>query len=230
MFLASVEWSRGIEDAWSKLATFVPKLIGSFAVLVIGLIVAKVLRRIATRILSAAKVDHLVNRSGFGATLQRNGVGAPSELIVKIIYAGLLLLVVQLAIGALGPNPVSTAILSMISYVPKIAVALIIVFATGIVAEKVGGLVRAMTGTQTYGPFVTKAAIASIWLIGGFAALDQIQIASNVVDTLFRTVVSSLGAIIVIKFGVGGVWAARDRFWPKVYDGLGVKDASVTKP
>jgi Conserved TM helix len=230
MLLASVEWSRGIEDAWSKLATFAPKLIGCLVVFIIGLIVAKVLRRIVTRILSAAKVDSLVNRSGFGATLQRNSIGSPSELIAKVIYIGLVLLVVQLAMGALGPNPVSAALLSMIAFVPKIAVALIIVFVTGIVADKVGDVVRQVTGEQSYGTAVKKVAVAAIWLIGGFAALDQIEVARNVVDTLFKTLVSSLGAIVVIKFGVGGVWAARDRFWPKVYDGFGMKDPQETKP
>ena len=42
----------------------------------------------------------------------------------------------------------------------------------------------------------------------------------DTVDTLFQTVTYSLGAILVIKFGVGGVWAARDRFWPAGYDGI----------
>ena len=78
-----------------------------------------------------------------------------------------------------------------------------------------------MTARQPYSQFVTKASAAGIWLIGGFAALDQVQIARSVVDTLFRTIVASLGAILVIKFGVGGIWAARDRFWPRVYDAIG---------
>jgi hypothetical protein len=34
---------------------------------------------------------------------------------------------------------------------------------------------------------------------------------------------TSLGAIMVIKFGVGGIWAARDRFWPGVYDAVGAR-------
>ena len=67
-------------------------------------------------------------------------------------------------------------------------------------------------------PSGQKAAFVGIWLIGGFAALDQLQVAKDVVDTLFETIVYSLGFIIVIKFGVGGIWAARDRFWPAVYD------------
>ena len=65
-----------------------------------------------------------------------------------------------------------------------------------------------------------------------FAALDTVQVAEDVVDTLFQVIVASLGAILVIKFGVGGVWAARDRFWPAVYNKVAetTGDTSRTAP
>ena len=59
-----------------------------------------------------------------------------------------------------------------------------------------------------------------MWLFFGLAALDQIEIGEDVVDTLTTAVFASLSAILIIKFGVGGIWAARDRFWPNVYDTL----------
>jgi Conserved TM helix len=220
---AAVEFSKGISDAWSKIATFAPKLVGFLAILIIGSIVAKMIRKVLQRVLVAAKVDPLLDKTGFGSTLRKSGIGSATSIIVRIAYLGLMLLVLQLAIGALGPNPVSNALSGMMSYIPKIVVALAIILLTGVIAEKVGEIVRTVTNKQSYGKFVTKAAVAGIWLIGGFAALDQVQIAKNVVDTLFRTVVTSLGAILVIKFGVGGVWAARDRFWPRVYDAMGAE-------
>ena len=97
-------------------------------------------------------------------------------------------------------------------------VALIIVVLTGAVANAVRGFVAPAVSHLDYGNIITQVATIGIWVIGGFAALDQIEIAQDIVDTLFTTVMASLGAILVIKFGVGGVWAARDRFWPGVYD------------
>jgi Conserved TM helix len=227
MSIAAIKWSRGIEDSWSKIATFVPKLIGFLAVLIIGLIIAKIIRKVVARILHAAKVDQLVEKSGFGRSLKSSGIGSASSLITKIVYFGLVLLVLQMAIGALGQTPISAALASMMAFIPKLIVAIAILFITGIVADKVGDIVRNVSGKQNWGKGATKLAVAAIWMIGGFAALDQIQVAKTVVDTLFRTFVSSLGAIMVIKFGIGGVWAARDRFWPRVYDAVGAKDPSV---
>ena len=227
MTIAAIKWSKGIEDSWSKIATFVPKLIGFLAVLIIGLIIAKIIRKVVARLLRAAKVDQFVDRSGFGRSLKSSGIGSASSLLTKIIYFGLVLLVLQMAIGALGDTPISAALASMMAFIPKLIVAIAILFVTGIVADKVGDIVRNVSGKQTWGTGVTKLAVAAIWMIGGFAALDQIQVAKTVVDTLFRTLISSLGAIMVIKFGVGGVWAARDRFWPRVYDAVGAKDNSA---
>lgn len=225
MFLFAINWNGGLEDAWSTLATFVPKFIGFLAVLVIGTLIAKTVRKVLRKVLTAARIDQFVAKSGFGKTLKGAGITSASDLLVKVLYIGLMLLVWQLAIGTLGISAISDALNSMLAFVPKIAVAIVILFVTGIVAEKVHDIVATVTNKQSFGRLATKAAQASIWIIGGFAALDQIEVARNVVDTLFQTLATSLGAILVIKFGVGGVWAARDRFWPGIYDTLGMKKA-----
>ena len=230
MFIASVEWSQGITDSWSKIASFIPKLVSFLVILVIGTIIAKAIRKIATRLLRSVKVDGFVDRTGLGKTLRQSGVGPASGLLVKVLYVGLMLLVLQLAIGALGKSPITDALNSMLAYVPMIIVAMIIMLLTGIVADKVGDLAKSFGATRPSGKLMTQVAVGTIWVVGGFAALDQIQIARDVVDTLFRTIVTSLGAILVIKFGVGGVWAARDRFWPRVYDAVGAPDRSTSAP
>jgi hypothetical protein len=222
--LAKVEWSQGITDSWSKVASFAPKLLGALVVWIVGTIVAKIIRKALTRLLATAKVDQHLSRTSLSKTLASSG--GPSNVIVRVAYIGLMLLVAQLAIGAFGKSPVADALNSMMAYIPKIIVALLILFVTNFVVDKVVPMIREVTARQPYNAFVTKAAAAGIWLIGGFAALDQIQIARSVVDTLFRTIVASLGAILVIKFGVGGIWAARDRFWPRVYDAIGVAPSS----
>jgi hypothetical protein len=51
----------------------------------------------------------------------------------------------------------------------------------------------------------------------------------HIVDTLFQAIMASLSLILVIKFDVGGIWAARDRFCPAVYDKVaGTNDETST--
>ncbi len=98
---------------------------------------------------------------------------------------------------------------------------------TGAIANAVRDLIAPAVDHLSFGDLLKKVAFVGIWLIGGVAALDQLQVAKDVVDTLFETIVYSLGFIIVIKFGVGGIWSARDRFWPAVYDQVSAQNGDV---
>ena len=223
----AVEWSQGIEDAWSDVAAFVPKLIGALAVLIIGWIIAKMIRKIVVRVLDKVKFDSYVDKAGIGAPLERAGYPNTGVLMAKIIYFALMLLVLQLAAGVFGDNAISDLINDIVAFIPKLLVAIVIVIITGAIANAVRELISPAVEHLSAGSLLKKVAFIGIWLIGGFAALDQLEVASNVVDTLFQTIVYSLGFIIVIKFGVGGVWAARDRFWPAVYDQVSNEAATV---
>ena len=147
------------------------------------------------------------------------------KLLAKLLYFALMLIVLQLTISVFGDSAVNEAFDGLIDFIPRLFVALIIVVITGAVANTVRSLVQPAVSHLDAGPLLSKAAFVAIWVIGGFAAFDQLDFASDTVDTLFQTVSYSLGLILVIKFGVGGIWAARDRFWPAVYDSVAANTA-----
>lgn len=216
--MLAIDWTAGIDDAWNDVATFVPKLAAALAVFIIGWIVAKIIRKVIIRVLNKIKLDTYIDKAGIGAPLERAGYPNSVDLIGKIIYFGLMLLVLQLAVGVFGDSDISNAIDDMVAFIPKLIVAIVIIIITGAVANAVRELIAPAVAHLSAGDLLKKAAFVAIWVIGAFAALDQLQVAKDVVDTLFQTIVYSLGLIIVIKFGVGGIWSARDRFWPAVYN------------
>lgn len=225
--MLAIEWSRGIEDAWSDVAEFVPKLAAALAVFLIGWIVAKIIRKVIVRVLDKVKLDSYVDKAGIGAPLERAGYPNSVDLIGKIIYFALMLLVIQLAVGVFGETAISELINDLVAFIPKLIIAIIIVIITGAVANGVRDIMSPAVAHLSAGDLLKKVAFVAIWMIGAFAALDQLQVAQDVVDTLFETIVYSLGFIIIIKFGVGGIWAARDRFWPAVYDQVASSSAET---
>lgn len=225
--MVAIDWTEGFEEAWNDVATFIPKFAAALAVFIIGWIVAKVIRKAIVKVLNKVDLDKYVDKAGIGAPLERAGYPNSVDLIGKIIYFGLMLLVLQLAVGVFGDSDISDAIDDMVAFIPKLIVAIVIVIITGVIANAVRELIAPAVAHLSSGDLLKKAAVVGIWLIGGFAALDQLQIAKDVVDTLFETIVYSLGFIIVIKFGVGGIWAARDRFWPAVYDQVTSESAAA---
>ncbi len=218
--LADISFSQSFQDMFDDLATFIPKLVAAIAIFLIGWFVARVIKRLIHTGLTKLGVDELVDRSGLGGPLERAGFADSALLLARVIYIGLMLIVLQLAIDVLDITAINDVLDDIIDFIPKIFVAIVIIFLTGAIARFVRELVGGITEGQSWGNLVTNAATGAIWVIGLFAALDQIEVAQDVVDTLFTALVGSLALILVIKFGVGGIWAARDRFWPAFYDKL----------
>lgn len=219
--IGGISFSDSFQQMFDRAAEFLPKLIGALIILIVGWFIARIIRKVVRRFLAKVNFDGLVDRSGLGGPIERAGYPDSGLLIAKIVYFMIMLVVLQLSVDALGIEAIKDLLDSFVAWIPKLIVALIIVLITGAVANFVKDIVGGATATQSWGNFATTAAVVGVWFIGGFAALDQVQVASDVVDTLFQTIMASLGAIIVIKYGIGGIWAARDRFWPSVYDRVG---------
>ena len=216
--IAAIELDDSIQQTLDDVATFVPKLVGAIVIFVIGWFIARAIRRLFHALLTRVGFDSLVDRSGLGAHVERAGYADSGELLAKIVYWGLMLIVLKLTIGVFGDNPVQDALDDIIDYIPNVFVAIVIVVLTGAVANIVGELVGAAVAHLDYDRTITGFVVGLVWFIGGFAALDQLAIAEDVVDTLFQYSAGAFFAILVIKFGIGGIWSARDRFWPAVYD------------
>ena len=210
--------SDSLQQSLDDLGRFLPKLAGAIAIFLIGWFVARVLRKILHKALTRLKVDALVDRSGLGAPIERAGYPDSGLLLARIVYWGLMLIVLQLTFDTLEITEVNDVLDDFVAFVPRLFVALIILFVVGALANWLRELLAGITADTPWGNLVTNAAVAGVWMLGVFAALDQLQIAEHIVRVSFTILMTTIGAIIVIKFGVGGVWAARDRFWPAVYD------------
>ena len=208
----------GITDFFSQLFGFLPNLFGFLAILVIGWFVARFIGRLARRLFKAINLDHYLDRAGIGGPLERAGYADSGRFVAKLLYYTVMLLVLKLAFGALDIDALNEPFDQLIEWIPKALVALILVIVGGIVANVVRELVAGVTGGQAYSGVVTRIAYVAVWLLFIIAALDTAQIAEDLIDTLTTAIFASISAILIIKFGVGGIWAARDRFWPNVYD------------
>lgn len=214
-------------DTFGDIAAFIPKLIAFLLVFLIGMFVARIIRRAVGTLLTKINFDSYIDKAGIGAPLQRAGFADSGKFVAQIIYYLIALLVLKLSLSAFGDNDISDALDGMIAFIPKLIVAIVIIVITGLVANAVGNMIRPALSDLDYGETLGKLATGAIWMIGIFAAIDQIDFAADIVDTLFTAIVGSLSAIIILKFGIGGIWSARDRFWPNVYDRLSGTDAEA---
>jgi small-conductance mechanosensitive channel len=69
--ILAVDFQGGIENAWSSVATFLPKLAAALVILVIGYFVAKIISRILDRVLERMGFDRMIERGGLRQALAR---------------------------------------------------------------------------------------------------------------------------------------------------------------
>jgi hypothetical protein len=168
-------------------------------------------------------VDKALERVGFDTAVERGGVKKAlarskydaSDLVSKVVFYGLFLLVLQMAFGVFRANPVSDLIASVIAYLPKVFVAIVIVVVASAIAAGVKELVGSALGGLSYGRTLATAASVAILVIGGFAALSQLEIAPAIVNGLFYGILAIVVGSAIVAIGGSGIQPLRSR-WENV--------------
>jgi cation transport ATPase len=211
MLLAAIDFEGGFEQAWDSLITFVPKLLGFLLIIGIGYFVAKAIEKVLDTILERVGFDRLVERGGLKTTLSRSRLDA-SSILARIVFYLAFLFVLQLAFSVFGPNAISNLLQGIIAFLPKLFVAVIIVVITAAVATAAKTLIESLLGGLSYGRTLALVASAAIWFIGVAAALNQVEIAPEIVNGVFYAVLALVVGVGIVAIGGGGIQPMRERW------------------
>ncbi|MEV0331785.1 hypothetical protein [Nocardia sp. NPDC050717] len=209
--VVAIDFQQGLTDAWSSVAQFLPKAAAFLVILIVGWIIAKVVAKIVNAVLERVGFDRLVERGQLKQMMSRSKYDA-SDLLAKLAYYAILLIALQLGFGVFGPNPVSDLLNGIVAWLPKAAVAIIIVVIAAAIASAVSDLVSNMLGGMSYGPMLGRIAAVFIWGIGIIAALNQIGVATSVTTPVLIAVLATIGGILVVGVG-GGLVRPMEQRW-----------------
>ncbi|HLI88368.1 MAG TPA: hypothetical protein VKV37_06735 [Ktedonobacteraceae bacterium] len=209
--LGAAIWSS-ISSALNLAFSFVPKLVGFLLVLLIGWIVASLLAKAVTFLLKRIGFERMAERIGLNRLEQRLGMRMDAAtLLGKIVFWFVFLIFLIPAFNSLGLPTVSNILQVIISYIPNVFVAVLVLFLGTLLAAFVADIVR---GALSGGRLGNASIIANIarGAIIGFAALMalyQLQIAPAIIETLFTAVVGALALAFGLAFGLGGRESAQ---------------------
>ncbi len=192
---------RGFSTALANIITFLPLALLFLLILIVGVILAKLISKGVEKVLEKVGFDRAVERGGIRKALAKSKYDA-SDIVAKLVYYFLFLFVLQLAFGVFGPNPISHLLTGVISYLPLIFVALIIIVITFAIAAAVRELIKNSLGGLSYGAILANIASAFIILIGVIAALNQVNIAVTVTTPILIAILTAIVGVLVV--GVGG--------------------------
>lgn len=212
----AVDFGRGVEDAWSSIVTFVPKLLGFLIILLVGWIIAKALAKATNALLERVGFDRAVERGGVRQALSKSRYDA-SDIVAKLVYYAVFLVALVIAFNTFGPNPISELLSGVIAFLPKLLVAIVIVVVASAIAKAVKDLITNTLGGLSYGNVLATIASVFILGIGVIAALNQIGIATTVTTPILVTVLATIGGILVVGVGGGLIRPMQSR-WDRWLD------------
>jgi hypothetical protein len=225
--MVAIDVQQGLTDAWDRVATFVPKLVGFLLILLIGYIVAKILEKVVNGVLEQVGFDRWVERGSLKAALARSRFDA-SDILAKLTFWTVFLIALQLAFGAFGPNPVSDLLHGLIAYLPRIFVAVVILVIAAALAKVATELLTATLGAVSGGEWIARVAGAAILIFGIFAALNELLIAPAIVNGLYYAILVAVVGAFIVAVGGGGI-RTMQRYWERASASVEMKTEEVKR-
>ena len=212
----AINYTNGLSNAWSNVAAFVPKLAVFLIIVVVGWLIAKVITKAVSAVLTRVGFDKAVERGGIKKALESSKYDA-SDILAKIVYYALMLFVLSTAFGVFGTNPVSAYLHAVIAYLPLVFVAIIIVIIAAALAAGAKALIQNSLSGLSYAKVLGNVASGLILAFGLIAALDQLHVATNVVNAVLYATLAALAGVVIVAVGGGGI-KTMSRRWEAVSD------------
>src|SRR6516165_4437493 len=208
MSIASVNFSTGLSNAFSEVATFIPKFVVFLIILVVGYFIARALEKLVSRTLIRVGFDRLAERGGIKTALAHSKYDA-AGILAKIVFYAIMLFVLDVASGVFGSNPISGFLHGIIAYLPLVFIAVVIIVITAAIAAAVKRLIENSLSGMPYANVLGNLAWGFILALGIIAAVNQLHIAQNVLNAVLY---AALAGIAVVAVGGGGIKTMSQRW------------------
>ena len=193
-----------LNSQWSDLIAFLPNLLGALVILLVGLIIAFILKKIGSSLFRKIGIDRVSRKAGVSDVMQDAGLAKrPSILAGKIIFWLVLFIFLVPAANTLGLTELVNLFKGVISFLPKIITALVIIifgimfaqFLRRSIIDKpstIGSDSAKSLGNLIYGIMVTVIVLV---------ALEQLDIETKLLHSIIKIVVT--GVMLALAFSVG---------------------------
>lgn len=214
--MVQVWWNSVIDSfrgIWDKIVTFLPNVLGAAIILVVGWIVAYLVSQVVDRVLRLVQLQTLFEAAKVEDVVKKMGIKVDTTGIIASLVKWILVLVAFIAaVDVLNLDTVTDFLNTVLGYAPSVVSAAAILLVGAIFAHFLGNLVTGslrageIAHAQTVGNVIRYAIITFAVL----SALIQLQIAANLLQTLFVGFVALLAIGGGIAFGLGGQGVARE--------------------
>jgi len=191
------------------LAVFIPKFVLGLIILLVGIIIASILKQVVLGLFKALKIEAFLKKYGVP---EAKDEFSWSDILAEIVRWFVIIVFLLPTADVWGLPRVDVVLNQVLLYLPNVFVAVIITLVGFVFARLAHDVILASTKGLSSETARTVASITR-WAISIFvilAALNQLGVASDLIRILFTGFVAMLAIAGGIAFGLGGQNSAKD--------------------
>ncbi|MBI2309682.1 hypothetical protein HYU89_02180 [Candidatus Collierbacteria bacterium] len=190
----------------SRLAIFIPNFLGAILILIIGWLVGAWLKFLVSKVLGAVKLNALISGTAVDSFLKKAEIMGKIEDILGSTVRWLTIFIFFIAaVNILGLSTVSQVLNNILGYMPKVFSAAIVLLAGVLLAGLVESLVKGAVGSVavSFSRFLGKLASWIVMIFATLAAISELGIAANFINTLITGTIAMLSLGLGLALGLG---------------------------
>ena len=180
----------------------IPNIFAAALVLVVAYVVAKVVAGLLTNLLAGIGFDRVLERIGLAKAEAKAGGRTPSQIVGYLLIVAVLLFAVVESLSLIGFDSLANLVTDFLLFSGNVILGLIIIGFGLFLANIAANAVKA-AGPPQAGLLGITTRIAIIVLAVAMG-MDQMGVASDIINIAFGIVVGSIAIAVAVAFGIGG--------------------------
>lgn len=182
---------------------FLPLLVGALVIVLVGWLIASVLKTIITNALQRIGFDRMLLASSGGSFIERV-MERPSLFLGKVAYWLVLLGFISLALSSLNIEGLNEFMGAIYAYMPHVLASILIFLVAGTVSVAAVGFVSRVMGSTALARTISAVIPSIVMSIAVFMILNELMIATEIVTITYTALVGALALGMALAFGLGG--------------------------
>jgi hypothetical protein len=195
--------TQEFENAVGNIIEFLPNILAALLILIIGGLIASGLARLTRKVLQRLRFDRVIHSSAAGTMVSRV-VESPAYFTARIVFWLIMIGTISLAITALNLPVLNNLLGAIYGYIPNIIAAVIIFLIASAISAGAARFVQRIMGDTAIARMVSTAIPAITMSLAVFMILNQLGIATDIVNILFTAIVGAVALGLALAFGLGG--------------------------
>jgi Conserved TM helix len=179
----TLTFGERLQASFQQLYSYIPALFGALVILFAGYLLARLLEKGTDRLMRRIHLNAILERGGVMQAVDRSGSRInPTRVAGSLVFWFVMFAVMLVAANALGLQSLANVFSELVSYIPSVIAAIVIMIV---------------------GPTLARAGKGGVVLLATFMALQELGVATEIVTTAFAILFGAIALALSLAFGLG---------------------------